>query len=140
MWGRKATFSRTHLGQVPQTGPLPPQLVQDAAVEGFLLLAAMAQLRQVGVIQAGPVFREGLGTVALDLPVEEERGQRFQSKHCWQIETRCPFYSLVAVSRLIQFLQSDESVTQVLLKSVWQGPEAAQVPAAITTLLKSFSN
>lgn len=66
--GTKSPFSRTHLGQVPQIGPLPPQLVQDAAVEGLLLLAAVAQLRQVGVIQAGPVLREGLGTVPLDLP------------------------------------------------------------------------
>lgn len=71
--GTKSTCScsRTHLGQVPQIGPLPPQLVQDAAVEGFLLLAAMAQLRHVGVIQTGPVLREGLGTVPLDLPARK---------------------------------------------------------------------
>lgn len=76
-----STFSRTHLGQVPQIGPLPAQLVQDAAVEGFLLLAAMAQLRQVGVIQTGPVLREGLGTAPLDLPARKSAEEGL---------TRCP--------------------------------------------------
>lgn len=58
---------RSHLGQVSQRRSLPAQLIQDAAVKGLLLLAAAAQLRQVGVIQTGPVLREGLGTVPLNL-------------------------------------------------------------------------
>lgn len=38
---------KSHLRQVSQLRPLPPQLIKDAAVEGLLLLTATAQLPQV---------------------------------------------------------------------------------------------
>lgn len=39
----------------------------------MLLLATAAQLRQIGVIQAGPIFCEGFGTVSLYLPEKNEK-------------------------------------------------------------------
>lgn len=70
---------KSHLRQVSQLRPLPPQLIKDAAVEGLLLLTATAQLPQVRIIQTGPVLREGLGTVSLDLPTRSKYKQRFES-------------------------------------------------------------
>lgn len=69
---------RSHLRQVSQLRPLPPQLIEDAAVEGLLLLTATAQFPQVGIIQTGPVLGEGLGTVSLDLPTRNSEKQRFE--------------------------------------------------------------
>lgn len=71
---------KSHLRQVSQLRPLPPQLIKDAAVEGLLLLTATAQLPQVRIIQTGPVLREGLGTVSLDLPTRSKYKQRFESQ------------------------------------------------------------
>lgn len=71
---------RSHLGQVSQLRPLPPQLIENAAVEGLLLLTATAQFPQVGIIQTGPVLREGLGTVSLDLPTRSSEKQRLDSQ------------------------------------------------------------
>lgn len=68
---------KAHLRQVSQLRSLPPQLIKDAAVETLLLLTAAAQFSQVWIIQTGPVLREGLGTVSLDLPA---RKPRFESK------------------------------------------------------------
>lgn len=68
---------KAHLRQVSQLRSLPPQLIKDAAVETLLLLTAAAQFSQVWIIQTGPVLREGLSTVPLDLPA---RKQRFESK------------------------------------------------------------
>lgn len=58
----------THFGQVSQLWPLPAQLLQHTVIKLLLLLAAVAQLSQVRVIQTGPVLCEGLGTVPLYLP------------------------------------------------------------------------
>lgn len=59
---------RSYLGEVSQVGPHPAQLVQHTGVEGCLLLAAVAQLLLVGVVDARPVGGEGLGTVRPDAP------------------------------------------------------------------------
>lgn len=70
LWMQSITH-KAHLRQLSQLGSLPPQLIQDAAVKGLLLLPAPAQLRQVWIIQTGPVLCEGLGTAALDLPTRD---------------------------------------------------------------------
>lgn len=115
--GTKSTSSRTHLGQVPQLRPHPPQLVQDAVVEGFLLLAAVAQLPKVVEIQAGPVLREGLGTVALDLPA------RTSADKGWIKNS-----ALTCLLQPLDWSNFHNQITlnEVLLKGVWQVPEAAQ--------------
>lgn len=70
---------KSHLRQVSQLRSLPSQLIKDAAVEGLLLLTAIAQFLQVRIIQTGPVLCEGLGTVPLDLPRKQQYKQRFES-------------------------------------------------------------
>lgn len=77
----------------------------------------MAQLRQVGVIQTGPVLREGLGTVPLDLPARKsaDRG-----------DSRDPIPA--------------PSWNSVALQGVWQIPEAAQNQARSRLQLQACSN
>uniref|UniRef100_A0A0E9WS40 Uncharacterized protein n=1 Tax=Anguilla anguilla TaxID=7936 RepID=A0A0E9WS40_ANGAN len=59
-----------HLGQFTQLRPFPAQFLQHTVVKLILLFATLAQFCQVGVIQTGPVFSEGLCTVPLNLPEE----------------------------------------------------------------------
>lgn len=61
---------KSHLGQVSQLRPLPPQFIKDTAVKGLLLRTATTQFAQVGIIQTGPILCKGLCTVPFDLPIK----------------------------------------------------------------------
>lgn len=154
---------RSHLGQVSQRRSLPAQLIQDAAVKGLLLRAAAAQLRQVGVIQTGPVLREGLGTVSLNLSTSnrENRGlnrnwmSKSESENVpeklqftrWQHQELCiglwpPTSTKLYDVSIIRPLCAGH-VSEVFLKrclAAQQTPESNQVPGCNYSFSQTFAS
>lgn len=159
---------KSHLRQVSQLRSLPSQLIKDAAVEGLLLLTATTQFCQIRIIQTGPVLREGLRTVTLDLPIRigvnrvknvsinhihpiSPSNWRFRQKSksgtfikLWFMTCQFPIIKKNSdchgpVFTIRIFLTCHvNEVLLVLLAVARSTHESNQVPGAITAFLKSF--